>query len=146
LCVARGWGKVDDWTPCAIGAQPSITDYNGCVPSFMAAQLGSAESAVSQAASKPHASPMAFAMHSANPNQATDHPIQAAIALEAMPQQAARSAGLVDESEEHQLQSDTAVCDDYWQRFQDIDEAAEMSAATSLARSIVPDHNLVKVL
>jgi len=137
---------VDDWTPCAIGSQPSITDYNGCVPSFMAAQLSSPELAVSQAASKPHASPMAFAMHSANPSQAVDHPIQAAIALDALPQQVAWSAGLSDDSEEHQLQSDTAVYDDYWQRFQHIDEAAEISAATSLACSIVPDCKLVKVL
>ena len=114
----------------------------------MVAQLGPAELAVSQAASKPHATPMAFAMHSANPNQTADHPIQAAIAGEAMPHQVALSAGSLDESEQHQLQGDIAVTvyDDYWQRFQDINEAAEMSAATSLARSIVPDRKLVKVL
>ena len=112
----------------------------------MVAQLGPAELAVSQAASKPHATPMAFAMHSANPNQTADHPIQAAIACEAMPHQVALSADSLDESEQHQLQGDIAVYDDYWQRFQDINEAAEMSAATSLARSIVPDRKLVKVL
>ena len=134
---------MDDWTPCAIGAQPSITDYNGCVPSFMAAELGPAELAASQAASKPHASPMAFAMHSANPNQTADHPTQAALACEAMPQQVAWSAALLDESEQHQLQGDTAVYNDYWQRFQDIDEAA---ATASYARSIVPDCKVVKVL
>ncbi|DBB04473.1 TPA: hypothetical protein ACH3X1_012573 [Trebouxia sp. C0004] len=142
----RGWEKVDDWTPCAIGSQPSITDYNGCMPSFMAAQLDPAELAVSQAASKPHARPMAFAIHSANPNQTGNYPIQAAIALEAVPQQVAPSAGSLDESEQHQLQGDTAVYDDYWQRFQDVDEAAEISAATSLACSMVPDRKLVKVL
>ncbi len=109
----------------------------------MAAQLGPAELAVSQAANKPHASPMAFAVHSANPNQTADQPIQAAIALEAVPQQVTWSAGSLDESEQHQLQGDTAVYDDYWQRFQNIDEAAEMSAAT---RSMVPDRKLVKVL
>ncbi len=143
---ARVWEKVDDWTPCAIGSQPSITDYNGCVPSFTAAQLGSAELCVSQAASKPHASPTAFAMHSANPNQTADHPIQAAIACEAVPQQVTWSAGSLDESEWHQLQGETAVYDDYWQRFRDIDEATDMSAATALAHSIVTDRKLVKVL
>ena len=63
-----------------------------------------------------------------------------------MPHQVALSADSLDESEQHQLQGDIAVYDDYWQRFQDINEAAEMSAATSLARSIVPDRKLVKVL
>ncbi|DBA73872.1 TPA: hypothetical protein ACH3X2_009526 [Trebouxia sp. C0005] len=141
----RGWEKVDDWTPCAIGTQPSITDYNGCVPSFKAAQLAPADLAVSQAASKTHPSPMAFAMRSAIPNHSADHPVQPASVLAAVPQQVAWSAGLLDEPQEHQLQSDTAVYDDYWQRFQDVEDAAEISAATSLARSIVPDR-LVKVL
>ena len=82
-------------------------------------------------------------MHSANPNQTADHPTQAALACEAMPQQVAWSAALLDESEQHQLQGDTAVYNDYWQRFQDIDEAA---ATASYARSIVPDCKVVKVL
>lgn len=84
-------------------------------------------------------------MRSAIPNHSADHPVQPASVLAAVPQQVAWSAGLLDEPQEHQLQSDTAVYDDYWQRFQDVEDAAEISAATSLARSIVPDR-LVKVL
>lgn len=139
--AARGWERVEDWIPCAMGAYPSVTDCNGRLPSFVAAQPSSAPPP--QIVTKPHASPMDFAMQSANPNQPAQQSRQA-IDVQAEPQQ--NPEELFNISNEQHSDNADPVYQDYWQRFGDTDVAADVHAGRLTSPRLLLQGTTVKVL
>lgn len=101
------------------------------------------------AAVGPHASPMAFAMLSANPGWHAQQPNveqQEAVVLGVASHGAdAKPTESLQEHWPHNSCVDT-VYDDYWQRFDDADTVADVSVSAVPIRALVPEGKAVKVL
>ena len=130
-----------DWTPCAIGALPSVCDPNGRLSTFEAIQSQEAVARPSASETQPHAkvhaSPMAFAVQSAQPSKVHSHSVEAANGLH---------------SEGRDLDRERSASDnlgytfaDYWGRFHAVDKGASIALVETQC-VLVPQGKAVKVL
>ena len=138
---SRGWERVADWRPCALGAQPSGIDRNGCVPAFQVAQDIATEASVP---SKQHASPMAFALQSAHPSQGAQQPGgQDLVILESVSSEF--NDRVLDEHVAWNGNADTAYVN-YWQRFQAFQVDTAVPTSPVHVHRLMPGRKLVKLL